>query len=58
MPTEAPEVKAGKTKSIFEFEGYVNDDDEGAHERELPIDPIWEKQQKKVSCYVIFNTSH
>nr|CDS33844.1 alpha actinin sarcomeric [Hymenolepis microstoma] len=47
MPIESPEIKAGKTKSIFEFEGYVNDEDEGTHGRELPIDPIWEKQQKK-----------
>ncbi|VDK34828.1 unnamed protein product [Taenia asiatica] len=41
-------VETHQTKSIFEFEGYPNDDDdEEVPERETAIDPIWEKQQKK-----------
>ncbi|VDD81674.1 unnamed protein product [Mesocestoides corti] len=40
-------AKAAQANSIFEFEGYVNDDEEETHERETAIDPIWEKQQKK-----------
>ncbi|KAH9286330.1 Alpha-actinin, sarcomeric [Echinococcus granulosus] len=48
MSDEAWSLKAHQQKSIFEFEGYANDDDdEEIPERETPIDPIWEKQQKK-----------
>lgn len=41
-----PRAQAGS--SIFEFEGYVNDDEEGLRDRDTAIDPLWEKQQKKV----------
>ena len=49
MPSETPKVKTQQANSIFEFEGFVNDDDDDdVPERETAIDPIWEKQQKKV----------
>lgn len=49
MPGESRRVETLQKKSIFEFEGYADDDDdEEVPERETAIDPIWEKQQKKV----------
>ncbi|KAL5112020.1 Alpha-actinin sarcomeric [Taenia crassiceps] len=48
MSGEARRIEVYQKKSIFEFEGYANDDDdEEVPERETAIDPIWEKQQKK-----------
>ncbi|VDN25078.1 unnamed protein product [Dibothriocephalus latus] len=44
---QTPSDTTGK-KSIYDFEGYVNDDDDDRTEvRDTAIDPIWEKQQKK-----------
>lgn len=42
-----PSSEATSKKTIYDFEGYVNDDDDREEIRDTAIDPIWEKQQKK-----------
>ena len=49
MSTDVPGVRTQQANSIFDFEGFINDDEDiNIQERETAIDPIWEKQQKKV----------
>ncbi len=55
MESGDQKLKVQQANSIFEFEGYVNDEEEETRDRETAIDPIWEKQQKKVKQFFTMN---